>query len=646
VGEKTAVALIKEFGSVEGLLKHVDKVPKEGLRQSIREHAQLIKLNRELVQLCSDVKLDVDIEDLACKEQDTAELYKIFKSLEFKRLLSDLPVSGEKLPSLKLEQGVPDGLIKEGGELLVSGSSLETLVFYCAGKAFKANLKQTTQILADSKIKKSGYDLKGLKVSLSHEGAKIQGFHSDAMIAAYLINPSAGDYSLAALARDYLDKHLSREALSPAESIGLIAKILPKLEEGLAERSLKDLFVNMEMPLVGVLADMEIAGVKLDLKLLLDLSVQLERRLKTLIKEIYNISGSEFNINSPKQLGEVLFEKLKLPVVKKTKTGFSTDEEVLKKLAREHELPKFLLEYRQLTKLKTTYIDTLPELADKEGSRLHTSFNQTGTETGRLSSSNPNLQNIPVKTEVGRSIRQAITSSGKGYYLLSCDYSQVELRILAHLSRDRELVEAFKKGKDIHKATAALVNGIPEEEVTDEMRELAKRVNFGIVYGQTGFGLSRDLGISLGEAQGFIDEYFARYPGVKDYVEEQMRKAQEDGFVTTISGRRRYLPEIKSKNMGLRQFAQRQAVNTPLQGSAADLIKLAMIDIARSLEGLKLKSQMVLQIHDELLFDVPEDELDEMAKLVREKMEHVLKLSIPLKVDIKKGRNWLEMDSV
>ncbi len=389
---------------------------------------------------------------------------------------------------------------------------------------------------------------------------------------------------------------------------------------------------------------MEQDGIKLDCKVLEELSKNVEQRLVKLIEEIYELSACQFNINSPKQLREVLFEKLKLPVIKRTKTGPSTNEEVLKSLKSRHKLPALLLEYRQLTKLKNTYIDALPLLVDKETGMLHTSFNQAATETGRLSSSNPNLQNIPVKTEIGRNIRRAIIAQAPGHYLVSFDYSQIELRILAHLSGDENLTLAFKEERDVHRLTAALVYHLKENDVTDEMRDTAKRVNFGIIYGLSPYGLSRDLDITLDEAQAFIDAYFLRYPKVKDYIEKQIKTAANLGFVTTILGRRRYLPEISNKNLTIRQFAERQAINTPIQGSASDMIKLAMIHIHRLLKEKGLKSKMILQVHDELVFDVPYLELGELIDLVKERMENVLKLDVLIKVDVKKGRNWLEME--
>jgi DNA polymerase-1 len=467
----------------------------------------------------------------------------------------------------------------------------------------------------------------------------------DTMIAAYLANPSRSSYSLNDVSAEHLGLFLGDKDIPVEEAIGLVMKLRPKLEKELKGKELWKLFLELEMPLESVLARMEIVGISLDQEVLEDLSKDIEKRLRSLVADIYRLSGEEFNINSTQQLREILFNRLKLPVIKRGKTGPSTDEEVLRKLAAKHELPNLLLEYRQLTKLKNTYIDALPQLIDKNTGKIHTSFNQTGTETGRLSSSNPNLQNIPVKTDIGRHIRRAIVATGKNL-LVSCDYSQVELRILAHLSGDKALTEAFKKDLDIHKATSALIHGVKESEVTDQMRDSAKRVNFGIIYGLTSYGLSRDLEIKVEEAQGFIDAYFATYPGVKEYIDSQIKKAKDDGFVTTILGRRRYIPEINSKNMMIRQFAERQAVNTPIQGSASDLIKLAMLDIDKGLSEKELKSKMVLQVHDELVFDVLPAELDELVKFVKHRMETVLKLDVPVKVDVKKGKNWLEMESV
>ncbi len=652
IGEKTASTLIKEFGSLDKLLANPDKISKDKIRESVKENIKQIKLNKELALLCEDVDLGISVEDLKPGEPDTRELSRLFKHLEFKKFLKEFNPESEPVVDSKVEAWGEKDLrkfIEEKKELFLAGEGADNLVFYHDGKILRLDKSSPglKNILADPKIKKVGHDLKKIKVGLAKEGLLLEGLHFDAMIAAYILNPSQSSYGLEAIALEYLDKMPSREKLiSTQAALNLVKDLKPKLEDELKEKKLDKLFYDTEMPLVEVLAGMEEAGIKLDLKLLDSLSKELEKKLVKLTKDIYETSGSEFNINSPKQLRVVLFETLKLPIIKKTKTGASTDEEVLKKLADKHKLPALLLEYRLLTKLKTTYIDVLPELADPSTGRIHTSFNQTGTETGRLSSSNPNLQNIPIKTEIGARIREAIIAGGKDNYLISCDYSQIDLRILAHLSRDEYLLHAFKKGMDIHKATAALIYGVKEGDVNDEMRDRAKRVNFGIVYGLTSYGLSRDMGVSFEEAQSFIDAYFSRYPGVKDYIDKQIKRAQKEGFVTTILGRRRYIPEINSKNQSVRQFAERQAVNTPIQGSASVLIKLAMIDINKEIKKKELKSKMVLQIHDELLFDLPKDELQALTGLARERMENVLKLDVPMRVDIKKGHNWLNMEEI
>jgi DNA polymerase-1 len=538
-------------------------------------------------------------------------------------------------------------LLKPGDELYFYADGPQDLVISAHKKilSFSGVGKNLKSILEDKAIKKIGHDLKKSMVVFSKEDIKVDGLYFDTMIAGYLVNPSKSSYALTDLALDYLDEPLVK-SISSRKAMDCIIRLRPKLERELVEKELEKLFTGLEMPLVEVLAGMELNGIKIDTVLLKKLSREIEKRLIKLIEDIYELSGTQFNINSPKQLATVLFEKLKLPVIKKTKTGASTDEEVLNRLADMHKLPAMLLEYRQLMKLKNTYIDALPELIDKDTGMIHTSFNQTGTETGRLSSSNPNLQNIPVKTDIGRNIRKAVIASSEKNCLVACDYSQVELRILAHFSGDKVLLHAFKHNLDIHRTTAAKIHGLEEKDVTDKIRDTAKRVNFGIIYGLTAYGLSRDLGIAPDEAQGFIDAYFATYPQVRDYIEAQIKQARKDGFVTTILGRRRYLPEINSKSVVLRQFAERQAVNTPLQGSAADLIKLAMVKIDEDLKKKGLKSKMTLQIHDELVFDVPHQELKELIGLAKERMENVLKLDVPVRVDIKKGINWLDMEEI
>jgi len=640
IGEKTAVELINNFGSLKNLLENTDKIKQEKLKKTITENIEKIKLNSELSILCDSMDIDFDLEKMKLGQPNSKDLYRLFKHLEFKKLLKDLPSAEDSGEQVKLF-GLQDD------ELIIYGENAEDIVIHTKGEmlSLNGNVAGVNLTLSDAKIKKIGHDLKKIKVPLAKKGFSLDGLYFDTMIAAYLLNPSKADYGLSDVAWDYLQAFPSSGPLSAQKAVSLIGQLKPILEEQLKVKSLISLFFDIEMPLVEVLAKMELNGIKLDLNLLSDLSKDLEKRLIKLIEDIYDISGCQFNINSPKQLRGVLFEKLKLPVIKKSKTGPSTDEEVLRSLAGSHKLPALLLEYRQLMKLKSTYVDTLPELVDKKTGRVHTSFNQTATETGRLSSSNPNLQNIPIKTDIGRKIRQAIIAESRDDYLLSCDYSQIELRLLAHICQDENLISAFKEDKDIHKATAALIYGLDNEnDVTDEMREIAKRVNFGIIYGLTSYGLSRDLNITQDEAQAFIDAYFLRYPKVKEYMQEQIKKAEKDGFVTTILERRRYIPEINNKNQAIRQFAQRKAINTPIQGSASDLIKLAMIQIYKQIKQNSLKAIMILQIHDELVFEVSGTEIDDFSALVKDKMENVLKLNVPIKVKIMKGRNWLEME--
>ncbi len=650
IGEKTATELIKNFGSLDNLIGNIDKIKQDKIRKAISDNLEKIKLNKELVVLDQELNLDFEVDKLKLGQPDYEKLFKLFKRLEFKALLKDLPIAEEGLSdtqSIKID----DKMLKE------SIGDLNELIFYTSGSDFTLYLKDKfvtmdtigaylKAVLADPKIKKISHDLKKIKIALSRQGILLNGLYFDTMIAAYLLDPAKTEYNLSDLAWHYLEKPIQDKTVDNIKAAALILELKPKLESQLKEKDLFTLFRDIEMPLVEVLAEMELSGIKIDLTLLKELGRDIEKRLVKLIEDIYSLSGTQFNINSTKQLRDVLFERLKLPVVKKGKTGPSTDEGVLRALASKHKLPAMLLEYRQLTKLKNTYVDALPELIDAKTGRIHTSFNQTVTETGRLSSSNPNLQNIPVKTDIGRKIRQAIVAYDNDSYLLSCDYSQIELRILAHISKDETLAEAFKAGKDIHRSTASLIYGLEEKDIANSMREMAKRVNFGIVYGLTSYGLSRDLGIPVDEAQGFIDAYFARYSRVKEYIEEQILKAEEDGFVTTILGRRRYIPEIKNKNLSIRQFAQRQAVNAPIQGSASDLIKLAMVDIHKEIQEKKLKTTMIMQIHDELVFDVPSDELKGFADLARDRMENILKLEVPVSVDIKKGKNWLEMEEV
>ncbi|MFC1658239.1 DNA polymerase I [Candidatus Omnitrophota bacterium] len=651
IGEKTAAELIGEFGSLEKLLNNVDKIKKEKAKKAILQNLEKIRLSKELAVLDGNMDIDFELDELKIKKPDPKELFRLFKYLEFKKFIKDLGLKEEApkpVEVVPLADGELSGLLGSADELILYGEDAQNLVFYSKDKFLRADKTgpQLKGILADPAIKKISHDLKRLRISLANDKLVLKGMHFDTMIAAYLLSSSRSGYTIADLAWDYLDKTPCAESIDHQQGASLIRELKPILERELKAKELSELFARIEMPLVEVLAEMELSGIKLDLDVLKELSRDIEKRLIKLIEDIYDISGTQFNINSPKQLRGILFEKLKLPVVKKRKTGPSTDEWVLKSLASQHKLPALLLEYRQLSKLKSTYIDALPQLADKVTGRIHTSFNQTGTETGRLSSSNPNLQNLPVRTEIGRKIRKAIIAGQAGTCLISFDYSQIELRILAHLSSDEELLSAFRNNQDIHIATACLIYGLDQKDITDEMRDVAKRINFGIIYGLSSYGLSRDLGISQVEAANFIDAYFLRYPQVGEYIQSQIEKAKRDGFVTTILGRRRYIPEINHKNSGIRQFSERQAVNTPIQGSAADLIKQAMVEVYQRIQSLGLKSKLILQIHDELVFEVPLAESDALIQLVREKMEGCCTFKVPIKVTVKKGKNWLEMEEV
>jgi DNA polymerase-1 len=484
------------------------------------------------------------------------------------------------------------------------------------------------------------------------------------MIASYLLNPGGGrQHNLDALALEHLRfKKIPTSDLigsgakqgsmrdAPVETVaeyaGEDADITLRLQNVFApklkEQKLSPLFEKVEMPLIPVLATVEATGVTLDLAYLQEMSNKLGKDLKKLEEIIFTLAGEEFNLNSPAQLSKILFEKLKLPAKKRTKTGFSTDADVLESLAKKFELPKILLDYRELSKLKSTYVDALPKLVNPRTGRVHTSYNQAVAATGRLSSSDPNLQNIPIRTEVGRQIRRAFVPGTPGWKLLDADYSQIELRIMAHLSKDTALMEIFRSDADVHRDTAGRMFNIPPEEVTLDMRRGAKEINFGIMYGMGAYGLSQRLQISIEEGEIFINNYFKQFPGVKAFIDKTIAEARANGYVTTLLGRRRYLPEINSDNRQRREFAERIAVNTPMQGSNADIIKLAMINIHRRLQEEKLSAHMILQVHDELVFEAPEEELPQLEKLVRHEMANAVQLEVPIKIGIGIGENWLE----
>ena len=695
IGEKTAARLIEQFGSIEELLKNLDQVKNPTLRASLGHYADQARLSRELAALDTQAPLAWDLEKLKPGMPDREKLHKIFKEMEFSKLLKEFaaqPTPEEKEYHLVTEkkdfQELIGNLERAGAFALdLESTSLEPMKAEIVGFSFsfkphqafyipvghtyvgaprqlaqKEVLKALRPLLENPELKKYGQNIKYDYILLAKSGIYLRGIAGDTMIASYLLNPSKHSHSLEELAREHLDHQVitySDVAGSGAKAIPfsqvsvekacrysgedadltlLLANLLmPKIEaDGFGE-----LFHRVELPLIEVLAWMEMEGVKLDLPLLSIMSKEFEGQLQRISQEIYDLAGEDFNINSPQQLGKILFEKLKLPGGKRTKTGYSTDVEVLTELSKEYPLPARVLEYRSLSKLKSTYVDALPQLINPATGRIHTSFNQTVTATGRLSSSDPNLQNIPIRSREGRRIREAFVPE-EGSLILSADYSQVELRVLAHLSCDTSLIETFQRDEDIHAATAAEIFHVPAEQVNPEMRRLAKVINFGIIYGMSAFGLSKELAVPPSVAQAYIANYFQKYHGVRDYIDKSLELARERGYVTTLMNRRRYLPDIGSSNRSVRQFAERIAINAPIQGTAADLIKVAMINIHRRLLQEKRKTKLILQIHDELVFEVPEKELGPIKIMVKEEMEGVVKLYIPLKVDVGVGKNWAE----
>ncbi|MBI4308777.1 MAG: DNA polymerase I, partial [Candidatus Omnitrophica bacterium] len=587
IGEAGARALLAEFGTLENIYKHLDEVKGGKLKEKLRQGEQSALLSKELATLHADVPLAITCDDLALRRPDRPRLLELYQELEFRRFaeeVSDAPPAQQAQGPIAYKDMV---VLRRGN--------------------------QSVSVV---------YDLK----SLRKQGQVFEGEIFDVYLAGYLLAGGQGQYDVPSLAWRYLNK-------KPHEHI--LEELYDPMMEALARQGLAGLLEKVEMPLVEVLVQMEKDGVRLDLCVLDELSRECQAKIAEMEDGLFKSAGTKFNINSPKQLSEVLFDRLKLPVIKKTKTGFSTDEEVLTRLAEKHALPAMILEYRQIAKLKNTYIDALPQLADPQTHRIHATFNQTGAETGRLSSNNPNLQNIPARTDFGRRIRAAFVPYDQGQVLLSADYSQIELRILAHLSGDEGLKKAFGRDDDIHRHTASLMFEVSEEKVDEQMRYAAKRINFGIVYGMSAFGLAKDLNVSQRQAQEFIDTYFLRYPNVRAFLDGEIQKARDLGYATTMFNRRRYLPDINSRNMGLRQFAQRQAINAPIQGTAADLIKKAMVDIAARIQHKKLSSKMILTVHDELVFNVPDKEQEEMVRLVREGMERIMELCVPVKATVK-----------
>jgi DNA polymerase I len=685
IGDKGSVELIKRFGTVEQALDRAAEVEKKTYRESLQNNRDNILLSKTLVTIDCNVPIELDVNAMKMGEPDIESLRALFTELEFTSLLKELlpvvevseahyteaksdadvdavvnsiPAGGALAVAVEAASDVSDEeeIEEEESEnrmlpltseplpterprsIAISSAHGSAVTVGADAGAATSKLKSA---LENQSLLKSIHDYKAATHVLERQGITLHAVAHDPMLYSYLLDPTYSSHRLADVALRRFNLKLSGTLPEAADITGRLATALRREVE---EAGLLKLYQDIDLPLVPVLARMEHAGVKIDRGALAEMSSRLEHEIDAKAKDIYQRAGSEFNISSPKQLGDVLFNKLNLPKpVKygKSKT-ISTAVDVLEGLAAEHDVPKLVLEYRQLTKLKSTYVDALPALLNPASGRLHTTFGQTGTATGRLSSANPNLQNIPIRTELGREIRAAFTAE-PGHMLLAADYSQIELRLLAHFSKDPLLVEAYRRGDDIHTLTASQVFGVPPLMVTPDHRRQAKVVNFGIVYGLSAFGLSQNLGIEPAEAKQFINAYFERYSGVRAFIDRTLDEARREGKVKTLFGRVRPIPDINSKNANLRGFAERTAVNTPLQGTAADLIKIAMIRIDAALREQRLKSRMTLQVHDELVFEVPEAEIEAMRTLVREQMEKVHPLTVPLLVEIGVGTNWRDL---
>lgn len=699
IGPKRAAELLARAASFDDLVNRPELIP-PNLRDKIMENLDTFKLSRELVTLKENALEDINLDMLKPKNPDIQKLHDLFQSWGFHSLLPEIKkqLQPEERKEARLEiKEVPNRAVEIVGEeelrkviekiyslgrlsldlettsedpmraeIVGVALAIEPLKAWYVpiahpspGMTLDQFLSIFGPVVEDPKIEKWGQNLKYEYVVLKRRGLELRNISFDSMIASYLLEPGQHSHRLEWIVERYLGERMTsfREVTQKkgkfsdvpvevaAEYAGADAEVVvrlePLLKSKLTEEGLMDLFTSVELPLIEILGTMEHHGVTIDVDKLRDLSKELEVKLHNCEKQIYGLVGQEFNIQSPKQLGEILFNRLGLPVIKKTKTGPSTDMSVLEELAVHHPVVQEILAYRSLAKLKNTYVDSLPQMINPETGRIHTSYNQTVTATGRLSSSNPNLQNIPIRTEEGRRIREAFIAP-EGSVLISADYSQIELRVLAHYSNDPKLLEAFARGDDIHASTAAEVFHVKVEEVTPEMRRQAKAINFGIIYGMGPFGLSKALGISKTEAKQIIDTYFERYAGVKRFIDETIQKATEAGFVRTLMGRKRSIPELQSKSKTIRQQGERLAVNTTIQGTAADLMKKAMIDVYLALKSGGFGAVPILQVHDELVFEAPKELRRDLCELIKEKMVKVYDLRVPLVVDIGYGSNWAE----
>jgi DNA polymerase-1 len=680
IGEKTALKLLKEFGSIENILDSIEQVSGNKLKENLAKYRDLALMSKQLATILRDAPVDLSLDDIEYNGYDVDKVIALFKELGFNSLLEKVAPQGEGETAVTLAEidytivdEVTESILSDEAALVVevlesNYHKAPILGFAIANEHGNFFIPTDTALssslftawLEDESKKKSVFDGKRAIVSLKWKGIQLRGIQFDLLIASYLLNPSQSTEDVASIAKtkqytnvqpdeavygkgakqkipdeQVLAEHLVRKAAA-------IRALEQDFIHDLQENEQYSLFTDLELPLSVILAEMEFTGVKVDVERLKEMGEELTEQLKEIEQEIYELAGQEFNINSPKQLGVILFEKLQLPVLKKTKTGYSTSAEVLEKLAPQHEIVEKILHYRQLGKLQSTYIEGLLKVVHRDTNKVHTIFNQALTQTGRLSSTEPNLQNIPIRLEEGRKIRQAFVPSEPDWVIFSADYSQIELRVLAHIANDENLIDAFRHDLDIHTKTAMDIFHVNADEVTPNMRRQAKAVNFGIVYGISDYGLSQNLNITRKEASEFIKRYFEIFPGVKQYMEDIVQEAKQKGYVTTLLHRRRYLPDITSRNFNLRSFAERTAMNTPIQGSAADIIKKAMIDLSNRLKKENMKARMLLQVHDELILEAPKEEVERLQQIVPEVMENAVQLRVPLKVDYHFGPTWYD----
>ena len=683
VGEKTGIKLLKQYSTIENLIEHTDEL-KGSIKKKIEENKELALMSKELATIITNVPLDIKLEDLEYGDYNKDDVIEKFKEFGFTSLISKLlemdggETSIKEEVNLKVQHldNVEDFIekAKENKKVIIDvigreGNILDKKVINVflsldGEEIYYINedeLSKIESLLSDSEIKKHGYDLKEDYILLKPYEIELNAMDFDITIAEYLIDSkSSTSYECSAIAMKYLTRKIkSKEDLLgkgakakkfdeidfdelsayTADIINTIACVYPKMEEKLKETEMDGLFYHVEMPLVEVLGSMEYIGMKVDKDQLNELKEKFTTIINELENEIFELAGEPFNINSPKQLGVILFEKLGLPVIKKTKTGYSTNAEVLEKLRDKHEIIDKITDYRQIVKLNSTYVEGLLKIINPKTGRIHSSFNQTITTTGRISSTEPNMQNIPVKTEMGRDIRKVFVADDN-CKLVDADYSQVELRVLAHMSGDENMIDAFKHGEDIHSKTASQIFDVDIKDVTSKQRIEAKAINFGIIYGKTDFGLSQDLNIPVPTAKAYIESYFSKYPKIKEFMDNAVETATETGYATTILNRRRYIPEIKASNFIVRNQGKRFAMNAPIQGSAADIIKVAMVNVYNKLKENEMKSKLILQVHDELIVEAVDEELELAEKIVREEMENAQSMDVKLDVDLNTGNSW------